>query len=113
MPELGINSRLYDLVAWWRGSLPANQFANRALGSHISYVVDIFQFVVLYNMATLQGMKKHKLLKEDILPSMASNRKVQRLLNEFMDLLLEYETDVTLIPQPGREGNGNDKVMTS
>lgn len=28
---------------------------------------------------------------EDILPSMASNRKVQRLLNEFMDLLSEYE----------------------
>ncbi|KAL1347113.1 hypothetical protein HN51_020627 [Arachis hypogaea] len=37
------------------------------------------------------GLKKHKLLKEDILPSMASNRKVQRLLNEFMDLLSEYE----------------------
>ncbi|XP_020527302.1 protein HIRA isoform X2 [Amborella trichopoda] len=40
------------------------------------------------------GMKKHKLLKEDILPAMASNRKVQRLLNEFMDLLSEYETGV-------------------
>ena len=39
----------------------------------------------------MQGMKKHKLLREDILPSMASNRKVQRLLNEFMDLLSEYE----------------------
>lgn len=38
------------------------------------------------------GMKKHKLLREDILPAMASNRKVQRLLNEFMDLLSEYET---------------------
>ncbi|GAB2234838.1 hypothetical protein Droror1_Dr00004105 [Drosera rotundifolia] len=37
------------------------------------------------------GMKKHKLLKEDILPAMASNRKVQRLLSEFMDLLSEYE----------------------
>ncbi|XP_057484159.1 protein HIRA-like isoform X1 [Actinidia eriantha] len=37
------------------------------------------------------GMKKHKLLREDILPAMASNRKVQRLLNEFMDLLSEYE----------------------
>lgn len=37
-------------------------------------------------------MKKHKLLREDILPAMASNRKVQRLLNEFMDLLSEYET---------------------
>ncbi|XP_020238130.1 protein HIRA isoform X2 [Cajanus cajan] len=37
------------------------------------------------------GMRKHKLLREDILPSMASNRKVQRLLNEFMDLLSEYE----------------------
>ncbi|KAL3828556.1 hypothetical protein ACJIZ3_017358 [Penstemon smallii] len=38
------------------------------------------------------GMDKHKLLREDILPAMASNRKVQRLLNEFMDLLSEYET---------------------
>ncbi|XP_024632384.1 protein HIRA isoform X2 [Medicago truncatula] len=37
------------------------------------------------------GMRKHKLLREDILPSMASNRKVQRLLNEFMDLLSEFE----------------------
>ena len=53
-------------------------------------------------------MKKHKLLREDILPSMASNRKVQRLLNEFMDLLSEYEAakskvdpmDVTRAPQP-------------
>lgn len=36
-------------------------------------------------------MRKHKLLREDILPAMASNRKVQRLLNEFMDLLSEYE----------------------
>ena len=35
-------------------------------------------------------MRKHKLLREDILPAMASNRKVQRLLNEFMDLLSEY-----------------------
>ncbi|KAL0390005.1 UNVERIFIED_CONTAM: protein HIRA [Sesamum calycinum] len=37
----------------------------------------------------------HKLLREDILPAMASNRKVQRLLNEFMDLLSEYETTET------------------
>ncbi|XAR60118.1 hypothetical protein NMG60_11033370 [Bertholletia excelsa] len=37
------------------------------------------------------GMEKHKLLREDILPAMASNRKVQRLLNEFMDLLSEYD----------------------
>lgn len=36
-------------------------------------------------------MMKHKLLRDDILPAMASNRKVQRLLNEFMDLLSEYE----------------------
>ncbi|KAK1310783.1 Protein HIRA [Acorus calamus] len=43
------------------------------------------------------GMKKHKLLREDILPAMASNRKVQRLLNEFMDVLSEYEnTDVNV-----------------
>ncbi|XP_020535101.1 protein HIRA isoform X2 [Jatropha curcas] len=39
------------------------------------------------------GMKKHKLLREDILPSMASNRKVQRVLNEFMDLLSEFESN--------------------
>lgn len=38
----------------------------------------------------LLGVQKHKLLREDILPAMASNRKVQRLLNEFMDLLSEY-----------------------
>ncbi|KAK8481061.1 hypothetical protein V6N13_063328 [Hibiscus sabdariffa] len=42
--------------------------------------------------AYVLGMKKHKLLREDILPAMASNRKVQRLLNEFMDLLSEYGT---------------------
>ena len=45
-----------------------------------------------YQTGFLQGMKKHKLLREDILPAMASNRKVQRLLNEFMDLLSEYES---------------------
>lgn len=38
-------------------------------------------------------MEKHKLLREDILPAMASNRKVQRLLNEFMDLLSEYKSN--------------------
>ncbi|PWA89475.1 protein HIRA [Artemisia annua] len=43
------------------------------------------------------GMKKHKLLREDILPAMASNRKVQRLLNEFMDLLSEYKTTNTIV----------------
>lgn len=47
------------------------------------------------------GMKKHKLLREDILPAMASNRKVQRLLNEFMDLLSEYKTtNPNLEPPP-------------
>ena len=40
-------------------------------------------------------MNKHKLLREDILPAMASNRKVQRLLNEFMDLLSEYDSTET------------------
>lgn len=43
------------------------------------------------------GMKKHKLLREDILPSMATNRKVQRLLNEFVDLLSEYEAAETSV----------------
>lgn len=41
-------------------------------------------------------MNKHKLLQEDILPAMASNRKVQRLLNEFMDLLSEYGPPETI-----------------
>ncbi|KAK2970882.1 hypothetical protein RJ640_025080 [Escallonia rubra] len=45
------------------------------------------------------GMKKHKLLSEDILPAMASNRKVQRLLNEFMDLLSEYDVSETNVEQ--------------
>jgi protein HIRA/HIR1 len=59
----------------------------------------------------LQEMKKHILLREDILPSMASNRKVQRLLNEFMDLLSEYEAAETkadpmdVTPQAATEAN--------
>ncbi|XP_047971091.1 protein HIRA-like isoform X1 [Salvia hispanica] len=44
---------------------------------------------------SILGMNKHKLLREDILPAMASNRKVQRLLNEFMDLLSEYDSTET------------------
>lgn len=44
-------------------------------------------------------MKKQRLLREDILPAMASNRKVQRLLNEFMDLLSEYEIPETNLEQ--------------
>ncbi|KAL8496382.1 hypothetical protein ACS0TY_020191 [Phlomoides rotata] len=48
---------------------------------------------------SILGMNKHKLLQEDILPAMASNRKVQRLLNEFMDLLSEYGT-IEIITQP-------------
>lgn len=49
--------------------------------------------------SSLQGMRKHKLLREDILPAMASNRKVQRLLNEFMDILSEYESTETILDQ--------------
>ncbi|XP_075521978.1 protein HIRA-like isoform X1 [Primulina tabacum] len=45
------------------------------------------------------GMDKHKLLRDDILPSMASNRKVQRLLNEFMDRLSEYESAETTLEE--------------
>lgn len=45
-------------------------------------------------------MKKHKLLRNDILPAMASNRKVQRLLSEFMDLLSEYENTEPADPGP-------------
>jgi protein HIRA/HIR1 len=67
-------------------------------------------------MAIPQGMKKHKLLREDILPSMASNRKVQRLLNEFMDLLSEYEVAETttdpmdVTPQAATEANNKTKA---
>lgn len=55
------------------------------------------------------GMKKHKLLREDILPAMASNRKVQRLLNEFMDLLSEYETAE---PNPDQKNPSAPPVST-
>lgn len=54
--------------------------------------MELFKHCLSYLSASLQGMRKHKLLREDILPAMASNRKVQRLLNEFMDLLSEYES---------------------
>lgn len=54
-------------------------------------------------------MKKHKLLREDILPAMASNRKVQRLLNEFMDLLSEYETAE---PNPDQKNPSAPPVST-
>lgn len=39
-------------------------------------------------------------MRNDILPAMASNRKVQRLLNEFIDLLSEYEDAETADPAP-------------
>ncbi|KAG6548535.1 hypothetical protein Mapa_010023 [Marchantia paleacea] len=40
------------------------------------------------------GMKKRDLLKQDVLPAMASNRAIQRLLSEFVDLLTEIESRV-------------------
>lgn len=55
------------------------------LKPHKHFIISNFPF------GKLQGMRKHKLLRKDILSSMASNRKVQRLLNEFVDLLSEYE----------------------
>ncbi|KAL7115983.1 hypothetical protein ACP275_04G215200 [Erythranthe tilingii] len=60
------------------------------------------------------GMNKHKLLREDILPAMASNRKVQRLLNEFMDLLSEYgTTETTLKPtsQTSQKNSVQEQVI--
>lgn len=41
--------------------------------------------------STILGLKKHELLKTQVLPAMASNRKIQRLLNELMDLISEHE----------------------
>lgn len=38
-------------------------------------------------------MEKHKILRETVFPAMASNRKVQRLLSEFMNALSEHELD--------------------
>ncbi|CAA0810678.1 homolog of histone chaperone HIRA [Striga hermonthica] len=58
------------------------------------------------------GMYKHKLLREDILPAMASNRKVQRLLNEFMFLLSEYETTETDPNSEAQTHNTNSKAQT-
>lgn len=37
------------------------------------------------------GLKKRDLLRHDVLPAMASNRSIQRLLAEFVDLLVEIE----------------------
>ncbi|XP_050387732.1 protein HIRA-like isoform X2 [Argentina anserina] len=62
------------------------------------------------------GMRKHKLLREDILPAMASNRKVQRLLNEFMDLISEYgsaEIDKESITQTSPNGQSAAVPMES
>nr|DAD24322.1 TPA_asm: hypothetical protein HUJ06_025786 [Nelumbo nucifera] len=58
------------------------------------------------------GMKKHKLLREDILPAMASNRKVQRLLNEFMDLLSEYESIETFVDHTNAVDHTNSSPPT-
>jgi protein HIRA/HIR1 len=43
------------------------------------------------------GMKKRELLKSEVLPAMASNRGVQRLLNEFVDLLSECEAQQQIL----------------
>ncbi|KAI3706479.1 hypothetical protein L6452_24259 [Arctium lappa] len=59
------------------------------------------------------GMKKHKLLREDILPAMASNRKVQRLLNEFMDLLSEYKTTNPSLEPPATTSNTNPAPLVT
>jgi protein HIRA/HIR1 len=42
-------------------------------------------------------MKKRELLKSEVLPAMASNRGVQRLLNEFVDLLSECEAQQQIL----------------
>ncbi|KAK3205739.1 hypothetical protein Dsin_019785 [Dipteronia sinensis] len=63
------------------------------------------------------GMRKHKLLREDVLPAMASNRKVQRLLNEFMDLLSEYDSAETNLghkePAPSTTSDSATEKMDS
>ncbi|KAL6537922.1 hypothetical protein OROHE_012209 [Orobanche hederae] len=58
------------------------------------------------------GLNKHKLLRDDILPAMASNRKVQRLLNEFMDLLSEYDTpeNKQMAPTPATSLPAKDRM---
>jgi protein HIRA/HIR1 len=77
----------------------------KTLWGHFSLVYSLLFLILsfcchcLLIFITLQGMRKHKLLREDILPAMASNRKVQRLLNEFMDLLSEYGSVETNLDQ--------------
>ncbi|KAH7434805.1 hypothetical protein KP509_06G035200 [Ceratopteris richardii] len=41
--------------------------------------------------SSILGLKKHELLKSHVLPAMASNRSIQRLLNEVIDLMSELE----------------------
>ncbi|KAI5062273.1 hypothetical protein GOP47_0022812 [Adiantum capillus-veneris] len=41
--------------------------------------------------STVLGLKKQELLKSHVLPAMASNRSIQRLLNEVLDLVSELE----------------------
>ncbi|KAJ7568686.1 hypothetical protein O6H91_01G044100 [Diphasiastrum complanatum] len=53
--------------------------------------------------ARLIGMKKHDLLRSEVLPAMASNRAVQRLLNEFIDLLSEFDARQPNSPPSTRE----------
>eukprot|EP00268_Persea_americana_P064091 TRINITY_DN8395_c0_g2_i1.p1 TRINITY_DN8395_c0_g2~~TRINITY_DN8395_c0_g2_i1.p1 ORF type:complete len:970 (+),score=200.05 TRINITY_DN8395_c0_g2_i1:315-3224(+) len=80
-------SRLREVCEGFLG--PPTGMAESAFSDHKSPAWDPF----------VLGMKKRKLLREDILPAMASNRKVQRLLNEFMDLLSEYESTETNVDQ--------------
>lgn len=79
-------SRLREVCESFLGPPPYGMLPESAAPSSNSEITAAWDPSVL-------GMKKHKLLREDILPAMASNRKVQRLLNEFMDLLSEYGID--------------------
>ncbi|GBG66406.1 hypothetical protein CBR_g60059 [Chara braunii] len=44
--------------------------------------------------AFVLGMRKRHLLRNDVLPVMAGNRKIQRLLNEFLDLVTDMEPNL-------------------
>jgi len=56
----------------------------------------------IYKVAVVfaQGLRKRELLKDVVLPAMASNRAIQRLLNEFVDLVTECEAAQKVSEEP-------------
>ena len=74
-------------------------------------------------MCLYQGVDKRDLLRYEVLPSMAANRTVHRLVNEILDRLADMEEeqvrkvdDLTILPSDMRKDNtqgaGRPKTMS-